>query len=272
MTESEEPFSKAVMNAITLEQHENVALLRLNKPDQRNALDMDMFRALQMRFDSFITDTATRAVILTGSGNSFCSGAHHSTISDQANLDDCQRRRGIKWVYDLLLSARRCPLPVITAINGHAIAAGAVLGLSGDMVVASSQAKIGLGFVKLGLYPAVGATWWLPKLVGRYKAFEILALGDVMTAEQAFEVGLLNKVVPSESLEKEAMNLAKRLAAGPPMAIGRIKSAMVAAESSSLEGALNLDVEHQSSCDSSMDLSEGLKALLEKRDPVFQGK
>ncbi|RMF24597.1 MAG: hypothetical protein D6760_02965, partial [Deltaproteobacteria bacterium] len=133
-------------------------------------------------------------------------------------------------------------------------------------------AKFGLGFVRLGLYPAVGLTWWLPRLVGRYRAFELLAIGETFTAEQARQLGLVSAVHPGETLLERALALAGRLAAGPPLAIERIKTAMRAGESSALEAALTLDIEYQAACASSEDLREGLAAFVERREPVFRGR
>jgi len=259
--------------AISIEHRDGgVVLLQLDRPEQRNALDREMFEALADTFDTVDKDRSARAVVLTGAGNAFCSGAHHSALLEQAALDPEQRRAGIASVSEILLRSRRCRLPVVCAVNGHAIAAGAVLALSGDLVVAAESAKIGLGFVRLGLYPAVGSTWWLQRLVGRYRAFELLALGDVLTAERACERGLITAVHSRESLMEEALALAGRLAAGPPMAMERIKAAMRAGESSTLEAALTLDVEYQAACAASEDLQEGLAAFLERRDPVFRGR
>lgn len=257
--------------AVVLHRNElGVAVIRLNRPAQRNALDREMFEGLRDAFTSL--DPDVRAAVLTGTGRSFCSGAHHEALGEQAQLGAEERRAGIDWVYETLLLPQRLRVPVVTALNGHAIAAGAVLALMGDLVVAAEGAKLGLGFVRLGLYPAVGATWWLPRAVGRHRAFEILALGDVLVADQAKDLGLVNRVVPADCLEEEAMALAERLAAGPPMALSRIKAAINAGASSTLEAALTLDVEYQSACASSLDFQEGLHSVIEQRTPQFDGR
>ena len=249
-----------------------VALLRLNRPDDRNALDEEMFAALGAAFAEVEADTAVRAAVLIGSGKSFCSGAHHSILLGQGQLTPGERREAIRGIYDTLLTPRRSRLPVVTAVNGHAVAAGAVLALAGDLVLAADSAKIGIGFIKIGLYPAVGLTWWLPRLVGRFKAFEMLALGDTLTAEQAHALGLVTQVHPKDALETEAVALATRLAQGPPLALSRLKTAMAAGEEGTLESALMLDVEYQAICAESEDMREGLSAFMERRDPAFTGR
>lgn len=259
-------------DAVLTEQHENgVAVLRLNRPDDRNALDEETFAALRTAFADVEADTTVRALVLTGSGRSFCSGAHHSTLIGQAQLSASERRAAIREIYDTVLTPRRSRMPVVSAVNGHAVAAGAVLALSGDLVLAADSAKIGIGFVKVGLYPAVGLTWWLPRLVGRFSAYEMLALGDILTAEEAQRLGLVSRVLPADQLEEEAIALASRLAQGPPLALAHLKSSMRANEAGTLESALMLDVEYQALCAESEDMQEGLRAFMEKRAPIFRG-
>lgn len=259
-------------STIKVEREGPIGILTLNQPENRNALTPELMQEYRKGMEELGSDDSVRAVILTAAGKSFCSGAHFAAIAEQAQMAPAERHSGIRWVYDTLLMPRRLRVPVVAAVNGHAIGAGAVLAISCDLVLAAEGAKLGLGFVKLGLYPGVGASYFLPRILGIPKAFELMTLGDVLGAKEAVELGLIRSAVPGDALMTEAKKLAGRLAAGPPVAIRMVKYAIYRNLETPLEAVLEYDAHAQALAATTEDVQEGLKATLEKREPVFQGK
>jgi 2-(1,2-epoxy-1,2-dihydrophenyl)acetyl-CoA isomerase len=167
---------------------------------------------------------------------------------------------------------RDTPKPVIAAINGPAAGGGANLALSCDFRIASDKATLGQTFNRIGLHPDWGGTFFLPRLVGAAKALELVFGADLITADEAYEIGLVTKVVPHDTLLAETEALARRLAAKPPLAVAKAKCAIYASERHSLDEMLTVELENQLACFASADAREGLAAFLEKRDPVFRGR
>jgi enoyl-CoA hydratase/carnithine racemase len=164
------------------------------------------------------------------------------------------------------------PKPVVAAVDGAAVGFGCDLALACDLRVLSTEAYLQEIFVKIGLMPDGGGTFWLPRLVGTGRALEMILLGEPVRAEEARALGLANRVVPPAALRDEAMKLAHRLAKGPPLAYAEIKRAVRAAPSSTIEAALESEKKGQLRCLPSSDCMEGVLAWMQKREPVFQGK
>ena len=181
-------------------------------------------------------------------------------------------KEAIKGYYRKALCFLDLPIPTIASINGHAIGAGCTLALACDMRIASRQAKLGLGFVRLGLHPGMGTTYFLPRLVGTARANELLLTGDVINGDEAERLGLVNRAVEPDELEAATRELALKVARGPAIAIRLMKVALRQSPLLDLAAALDYEAASQVFCTQTEDLQEGIKAFLEKREPQFKGR
>jgi 2-(1,2-epoxy-1,2-dihydrophenyl)acetyl-CoA isomerase len=257
------------------EQSDSVLKITLNRPDKLNALTDAMLQELQDAFAKAAADRATRCVLLTGAGKGFCPG------QDLANVQEMSERGGGKPDYGahvranynpLILAMIRLPKPIIAAINGVAAGAGMSLALACDVRIASEKASFLQAFINIGLVPDSGSTWFLPRLVGRQRALDLMLTGRKLSAAEALEWGLVNEVVAPEQLLEEATKTAARYAAAPTFAIGQLKRNFDYAESHSLEELLALEAKSQAECGLSADHQEGMRAFLEKRTPAYKGE
>lgn len=203
-----------------------IATITLDRPDRLNALTFDVYAELRDLFETLAAHDPVRVVIITGAGRGFCSGGDVELIiasllqQDMTQLLDFTRMTG-----SLIAKMRALPKPVIAAVNGVAAGAGAVIALAADFRIAASSASLAFLFTKVGLAGAdMGAAYLLPRVVGLARATELLMLGDRISVEEALRVGLVNRVVPSETLMNEARALAERLASGPSFALGMTKT------------------------------------------------
>ena len=208
-------------------------------------------------------------VILTGAGESFCAGAdlQATSASDIANFDVTQSLR--ENVNPTILAMRALPVPLIARVHGPAVGVGSNYALACDMIIASEQALFGQVFVKIGLMPDGGSTFFLPRLVGYHKAFELMATGEIITAPEALRLGLVNKVVPFEELDSTVETLAAYLSAAPGVAMAKIKAGLNHGLESDLAGALEFEAVNQDACFHSADFLEGVTAFVQKRKAVF---
>ncbi|HEY3500247.1 MAG TPA: enoyl-CoA hydratase [Polyangiaceae bacterium] len=253
------------------EREGNTAVLRLNRPASMNALDEALVTALGAGLARASSDENVRAVVLTGEGGAFCSGA---------DLKDAMKAFGSGVALEdrlaafqaTILAIAAAPKPVIAAVDGAAVGFGADLALACDLRLLSERAYLQEKFVGIGLMPDGGGTFHLARLVGPGRALELLLLGEKVEAARALELGLANRVLPVERLLPEASALAQRLAEGPPLALARIKAATRAGLSGTLEEALRREAEGQALLLRSEDLREGVAAWLERRPPRFQGR
>jgi enoyl-CoA hydratase/carnithine racemase len=247
-----------------------VTRLTLNRPKARNALDSALLHALAEALGRAAEDPAVRTILLTGAGGAFCSGADLKAAATENAFD---RLDGIMDTYHRVIRAiAGAPKPVIAAVDGAAVGFGCDLALACDMRLLSTEGYLQERFVKIGLMPDGGGTFWLPRLVGLGKAMEIMMLGDTISAEQALRLGLANRVIPAGSLAEESMKLAQKLAKGPPLAYAGIKQAVRASLGGTIDTALDLEKRGQLRCLTSSDCMEGVAAWVQKREPVFQGK
>jgi enoyl-CoA hydratase/carnithine racemase len=236
-----------------------------------NALDTELVQALGAALGRARDDDAVRAILLTGEGGSFCSGADlkeaMATIGTGGSLDG--RVAPFQESVRIIASV---PKPVVAAVDGAAVGFGADLALACDLRVFSERAYLQEKFVGIGLMPDGGATFHLPRLVGLGRALEFLMLGEKIEAPRALELGLANRVVAPEALHAETLALCRRLADGPPLALSRIKLATRAALSSTLDEALAREGAGQGELLRSADLAEGVSAWAMKRKANFQGR
>lgn len=271
-TERSPQVSETSSLIITLEN--GVKRITINRPERRNAVDNSTIRALR---DAFVSsaDDDSRVIVLTGAGDAFCAGADLQTsISGNAGSfteTDVTKvlREGVNPV---ILAMRALPKPIIARVHGHAVGVGANFALACDLVLASDKALFSQIFAKIGLMPDGGGTYFLPRLVGYHKAFELMATAELVSAESALALGLVNRVVAASDLDGEVAALAARLAAGPGVAYAQMKAGLNHALGSDLAGALDFEAVHQGVCFRSADFVEGVTAFLEKRKAAFTGK
>jgi len=248
-----------------------VALLRLNRPESLNALDGELVAALSAELERTAEDPGVRAIVLTGNGGSFCSGADlkEALVDLDAGTGLGRRLAPFQAAIRAIVNA---PQPVIAAVDGAAVGFGADLALACDLRLLSERAYLQEKFVGIGLMPDGGGTFHLARLVGPGRALELLLLGDKVEAPRALELGLANRVVPAASLVEEAVRLARRLAEGPPLALARIKHATRQGMAGTLDEALAREAKGQTELLASADLREGILAFKDKRKPTFRGK
>lgn len=246
-----------------------VKRITFNNPARRNSIDFDTIRLFTEAIEQSAEDE-TRVVIITGSGDSFCAGADLQSINSGAGPDvTADLREGVN---PGVLAMRSLPKPIIARVHGHAAGVGCNYALAADIIIASDQSFFGQVFVKIGLMPDGGGTYFLPRLVGYNKAFELMALGDPIPAQQAFEMGMINRVVSAAELDATVNALAERLANAPAIALAKIKAGLINGVQSDLAAALEFEAVNQGDCFRSADFKEGVAAFLQKRKAVFTGK
>ena len=250
-----------------------VGTLTLNRPDKLNAFTAEMVEEAVAALGTLVRDPEVRAILLTGAGKGFCAGADVDELRQVvAKGDEDLGRRlvdGSRALDNLIHSA---PQPVLAAINGVAAGGGANLALACDLRIASDAAKIGQVFTKIGLHPDWGGTYYLTRLVGAAKAMELFLSGDLIDAQEAWRIGMVNKVVESHHLADVARSWARHIAAAPPLAVHSLKHAVYLSERSTLERMLDYELAAQLACFKSEDAREGLDAFFAKRTPHFHGR
>ena len=255
---------------ITLEEKGTVCVLTLNRPENRNALTEQAKSELISALDYIGENQAIRVLILTARGAAFCAGGDIKKIGQELAPDEI--REMMLKSQQLLKKLVGLEKPVIAAVNGDAFGMGCNLALAADFVIASEKARFCEVFVKIGAIADFGALHFLPRLVGLWKSKELVYLGKVISALEAERIGLVYRVVPPEELEKEALDLAKQLAEMPTKTIGRAKRILNRSFSLALDEVLAEEIEGQIYLSQTEDYREGMRALLEKRKPQFQGK
>ncbi len=255
---------------LALTNTDGVLTITMNRPDVYNALNEVMKKELNDAFRAAEKDDAVRCVVLRGAGEkAFCSG---QDLKEHQGKKRSLKESLQKSYNPLIRKMRGIEKPVIGMINGVAAGAGLSLALACDMRIMSESAKLIEVFVRIALIPDSGSHWFLPRLVGMAKAFEYAALGDDVSASEAFRVGLVNKVVPPADLEKETMAFASRFAQAPTRTIGLIKRTLNKSLSSDLDALLEYEATIQEIASHTVDHREGVAAFLEKRKAAFTGR
>lgn len=257
---------------IRLDHEGAIARLTLERPAHLNGLSAEMHAELRVALSQIEQDASFRAVLLTGSGRAFCSGAD---IAEPAQVD-AQGRRDLGRMLErdfnpLIQRLRSLPIPVVVAVNGVAAGAGVSLALAGDIVLAARSASFVLAFSRIGVMPDAGATWMLPRLVGSARAMGLCLLGESMGGQAAADAGMVWACVEDAQLMHAAQAIAQRLAAGPTLAYRHIKTALHAAGAATLEEQLALETRLQHALGQSEDCEEGVRAFNEKRPARFTG-
>lgn len=248
-----------------------VKRITINRPERRNSVDVETVELLHEAIQRSAEDDS-KVVILTGAGEAFCAGADLQATSERdiKSVDVTASLR--EHTNPTILAMRSLPKPIIARVHGHAVGVGCNYALACDIVIASELAKFGQVFVKIGLMPDGGSTFFLPRTVGYAKAFELMATGDIINAQDALELGLVNRVVSFEELDTTVDAMAARLAQAAPIALRKIKEGLNHGLNSDLASALDFEAVNQGECFHSDDFMEGVKAFLEKRKAQFQGK
>jgi 2-(1,2-epoxy-1,2-dihydrophenyl)acetyl-CoA isomerase len=248
---------------------DGVATLTLNRPDKLNALNDQLHLDIADVLGKVETDPAIRALVITGAGRGFCSGADLSErLGRQGGTNDALDRH----YHPRLHRLRGLKKPVIAAVNGPAAGAGMSLALACDIVIAAQSATFIQAFTRIALVPDAGSTFFLPRLIGTARAKGLTLLAEPLGAAQAEAWGLIWKAVPDDMLMAEATTLARKLAQGPTFALGLTKTAINASLENDLDSQLALERDFQQAASGSLDFREGVTAFLEKRPARFSGK
>ena len=258
--------------SIISEMRDGYRVVTLNRPDRLNAFDETMHLALRQALDEAATDPACRALLLTGAGRGFCAGQDLSArVFDESAPPDLSDT--LERLYNpLVRQLRALPMPVICAVNGVAAGAGANVGLACDIVLAARSARFIQAFSKIGLVPDSGGTWTLPRLVGQARARALMMLAEPVSAETAEGWGMIWRAVDDADLMDEAHRIAAHLARQPTIGLALTKQALNAAETNDLDAQLDLERDLQGRAGRTPDYREGVRAFMEKRQPVFSGR
>jgi 2-(1,2-epoxy-1,2-dihydrophenyl)acetyl-CoA isomerase len=249
-----------------------VRWIALDRPESKNGLTDELNGRIIEALDGAASDPAIRCVVLTGKGGSFSSGldlkAAMQRVGGMADAEAHMR----KYFHGMIRAVRRIEKPVVALVDGAAVGYGCDLALACDLRIGTERTRFGEVFVKRGLMPDGGGTFTLPRLVGVGKALELMFTGEIIGAEEALRLGLVNRIVSSATADSETWAFARNLAAGPPLVHAWIKRAVYGALSTDLDAALEVEVQGQMQLLKSADFMEGVSAFLQKREPKFSGK
>ena len=244
-----------------------IGIVQLNRPKVLNALNFEVMSELVSALEELDIDEAVKVIILTGGERSFAAGADLAEMSQATPVDLVLGRR-----FELWDRIRKISKPIIAAVSGYCLGGGNELAMNCDLIIASETATFGQPEVNVGIIPGAGGTQRLPRVVGKYKAMEMILTGKSISADEAYSIGLVNHVVPPESLMKEARKIATDIASKPPISIRSAKEAILKAQDTTLEVGLEFERKAFYMLFATEDGKEGMKAFLEKRKPTFKGK
>lgn len=248
-------------------QDDGVAVVRINRPEAKNALNTAVRQSLAEHFRALAFDDRVRAVVLTGGDQFFVAGADIREFAQASSMEMYLRHTEYLWE-----AISRFPKPVIAAVNGFALGGGCELAMHCDIIVAGESARFGQPEVKLGIMPGAGGTQRLIRAVGKFQAMRMVLTGCLIKAPEAFTMGLVSEVVADDQTQPRALQLAAEIAALPPLAVAQIKEVTLAGADMPLEGALALERKAFQLLFDSKDQKEGAAAFLEKRKPNFRGE
>ena len=257
---------------ILFEKTDGVASVALNRPKKLNAFDGTMHEELYAALDAAAADDEVRCVVLRGEGRGFSAGADLAGIIEGSDGDP-DLGEYLRNTYSRLVKRMvSMEKPIVASLHGPVYGAGVGISLACDLRIAARSAKFSVAFIKIGLMPDAGVSFFLPRAIGLGRALEMSMLGDAVEAEEALRIGLVNRVVPDEGLAGETASLASRLAAMPTAALGQTKQALYASFERDLDTVLEREAEGQTFCGYTADHGEGVKAFFEKREARFTGR
>lgn len=256
-------------NPVLVEREPPIALVTLNREDRLNALDNRTTRILHDAIESLAKDPSIRTIIITGRGRAFCAGSDiHEYNKMEKVVEYMEHQKLGRMVYDLIENLEK---PVIAAVNGYCLGGGLELALVCDVIVASDNAKFGDPTLRLGVIPGGGTTQRLTRIIGRNMVKELLFTGEFIRAEEARQLGLVNKVVAAEKLIEESKNMAVKVAKMAPLALAKAKKLVNEGTEAPLNVSLSYEIEATVALFGTEDRVEGMKAFIEKREPNFKG-
>jgi enoyl-CoA hydratase/carnithine racemase len=251
---------------LTERPEDGVVLVRINRPEARNALNLATRTALAAAFEGLHDDPSVRAIVLTGNEQAFAAGADLREFIDAGAVEMLRRRAERYWN-----AVARTPQPVIAAINGYALGGGLELAMCCDVIIAGESAQLGQPEVRVGIMPGAGGTQRLTRAVGKFHAMRLCLTGRPISASEACQIGLVSQVVPDAEVVAAAVAMARDLARLPPLALLQVKEAVLAAQDASLEAGLALERKACQLLFASADKREGMQAFFDKRQPDFKG-
>ena len=247
---------------------EGIVTVTLNRPEKKNAANSQMWEELRVVFEEVARNDTDRVLIITGAGGAFCSGADLGAASALSENGMARMRR----IGATALALHRLPKPAIAKVRGVAVGAGCNLALGCDLVVASDDSRFSEIFARRGMSLDFGGSWLLPRLIGVHKAKELALLADVIPAQEAERLGIVNRVVPADELDAFVDDWARRLAAGPPIALSMTKTMLNNALMVSMEQAIEDEARCQNVNFGTKDFQEAISAFMQKREPTFTGE
>ena len=264
------------MSAVQVDRHDDgIAVVTLDDPDRRNAMTVEMGDAIQTTFQELARDADLRVVVLTGAPPAFSAGG------DLGMLEDLSRRtreegydatEHMREFYMRFLAVRDVPVPVIAAVNGHAVGAGLCVALACDLLLVADEAKVGLNFARLALHPGMAGSWLLPRHLGQQRAAEWLYTGRLVSGTEAAEVGMALRSLPADEVLPAALELAREIAGNSPLVVRQLKQSLERAPRSTLAEHLDHEASAQAENYGTEDIVEGLAAGRERRAPRFAGR
>jgi enoyl-CoA hydratase len=246
---------------------EHVVLVKLNRPEVRNALNMATRTQLAEHFTALAVDQTVRAIVLTGNDQAFAAGADITEMADATPVDMMLRNVQRLWA-----PVAACPKPMIAAVNGFALGGGCELAMHCDIIIAGAGAKFGLPEVRIGIMPGAGGTQRLTRAVGKFQAMRMILTGSMISGDEALRIGLASELVPDEEVLPTALKMATQIALLPPLSVMSIKEVVLAGQDASLDTALMLERKAMHLLFASEDRKEGVTAFLDKRKPTFKGR
>lgn len=262
------------MAGLIYEVRNRVAHIRLNRPEHKNAFTMEMIDQWRAFLRQAHGDRSVGAIVVSGTRDSFCSGVDLSVMNELH-----QRRKALEWktilwdrIHQIALTLETIDKPVIAAVNGVAVGAGLDMALMCDMRFAASSARVSAGYIRIGAVPGDGGCYFMPRLVGRAKALELLLSGDFVDAQEALRIGLVNRVYPDAELPEQTQAFAEKLAGHSPIALRLIKRAVDQGMRSDLRTSLDMISSHMGVVLTTDDAAEALAAFQERRTPTFKGQ
>jgi 2-(1,2-epoxy-1,2-dihydrophenyl)acetyl-CoA isomerase len=254
-----------------------VRTITLNRPEKLNAVNLKLADELPLAVEEASKDDAVRVIVITGAGRGFCAGLELSLENIQASREKKKASRhaaldDLEWVGRWVMAITRCDKPVIAAINGPAIGAGCGLALATDIRLMSDAAVVSTGYMRIGLCPDAGVSYFLPRLVGLSRATELIMTARDVKADEAERIGLASRVLPTENFAAAIAEYAEQLAAGPPIGLTMAKRLLVNSLDTDLMTQLRREVSSIYQCLATEDAAEAMRAFAEKRGPVFKGR
>ncbi|MDW7674258.1 MAG: enoyl-CoA hydratase/isomerase family protein [Bacillota bacterium] len=264
------------MSKLLIDTQSGIRTLTLNNPERLNAINDDLSSQLEQALKEASADDEVRVIVITGKGRGFCAGldlsdfaAKHNKMASRTRYE---RLDDLGWVGRQALGIVGCDKPVIAAINGIAAGAGLALALACDLRFMAASARVTAGYIRRGLSPDAGMTYFLPRLVGQTRATELILTGRDITPAEAEKIGLVNAVYSDEEFEQRVMEFAAELAGGPPIAMTFSKRLLVGSQDSDLTAILKQELSLIKACFETKDVMEGIQSFVEKRKPNFRGQ